>query len=321
MHANMNADGVSTLWLHTPAIHDRRSLRAFQEDFSQFLGGTQIEPVHEQPLAVRGSLTVFGTTVLAMGETSPSRCIHPHQQPPEDEVMLLGWPQAQCTLQAGGQTLDLSDGDVVLSCAGLTQTVVNHIPGRLCAVSLSRAMLGDMRVDVDAMLLHPLHANPAAAMLMAYARLLRDQDLPPSPELRHAATVHLHDLAALAAGAAGDAAHQALGRGARAARLSAVKQAIAQQFTRPGLSAAEVARHQGISPRYLHKLLEAEGMSFSALVSEHRLNLAMHMLSDARLKARAISDIAFDVGFNDLSHFNHRFRQRFGMTPTQARLG
>jgi len=32
-----------------------------------------------------------------------------------------------------------------------------------------------------------------------------------------------------------------------------------------------------------------------------------------------VSDIAFDCGFNDLSHFNRCFRRRFGLTPTAAR--
>jgi AraC-like DNA-binding protein len=33
----------------------------------------------------------------------------------------------------------------------------------------------------------------------------------------------------------------------------------------------------------------------------------------------AAGAIAFDVGFGDLSTFNHAFRRRFGMTPSELR--
>jgi AraC-like DNA-binding protein len=32
-----------------------------------------------------------------------------------------------------------------------------------------------------------------------------------------------------------------------------------------------------------------------------------------------VSAIAFDAGFNDLSHFNRAFRQRFGVTPSEIK--
>ena len=34
-----------------------------------------------------------------------------------------------------------------------------------------------------------------------------------------------------------------------------------------------------------------------------------------------ISEIAYEVGFNDLSYFNRAFRRRFGHSPGEARKG
>jgi AraC-like DNA-binding protein len=34
---------------------------------------------------------------------------------------------------------------------------------------------------------------------------------------------------------------------------------------------------------------------------------------------RMIGEIAFSWGFSDLSHFSRRFRDQFGMTPSEAR--
>lgn len=47
-----------------------------------------------------------------------------------------------------------------------------------------------------------------------------------------------------------------------------------------------------------------------------RLRAAGHMLCDRRVP---IASVAFDVGFQDLSVFNHAFRETFGMTPRQLR--
>jgi AraC-like DNA-binding protein len=78
-----------------------------------------------------------------------------------------------------------------------------------------------------------------------------------------------------------------------------------------------VARSQGISPRYLQRLLEESGSSFTARVTELRLQRAFALLGDTGL--RRISDIALDAGFSDISHFNRLFRARFGDTPSAVR--
>ncbi|MGO9632816.1 MAG: helix-turn-helix transcriptional regulator [Steroidobacteraceae bacterium] len=70
---------------------------------------------------------------------------------------------------------------------------------------------------------------------------------------------------------------------------------------------------------YIHKLFESEGLTFSAFVLGQRLSRAHRMLSDPRFADRNISSVAFDVGFGDLSYFNHTFRRRYAATPTDIR--
>jgi AraC-like DNA-binding protein len=45
------------------------------------------------------------------------------------------------------------------------------------------------------------------------------------------------------------------------------------------------------------------------------------MLSDPRLTNRRIGDIAGACGFSDPSHFGRRFRQFYGVTPSDIRAG
>jgi AraC-like DNA-binding protein len=43
------------------------------------------------------------------------------------------------------------------------------------------------------------------------------------------------------------------------------------------------------------------------------------MLADPARLGLKVSEIAYSVGFADLSYFNRTFRLRFGMTPSDAR--
>jgi AraC-like DNA-binding protein len=105
----------------------------------------------------------------------------------------------------------------------------------------------------------------------------------------------------------------------RAARLSVIKADIAANLSDCDLKAATVAARQGVTPRYVHKLFESEGTSFSEFVLSQRLGRAYRIFSDPRFFDRLISSIAFETGFGDLSHFNHCFRRRYGVTPSDVR--
>jgi AraC-like DNA-binding protein len=74
-----------------------------------------------------------------------------------------------------------------------------------------------------------------------------------------------------------------------------------------------------VTPRYIHKLFENEGLTFSSFVLGQRLSRAHRMLSDPRFADRNISTVAFDVGFGDLSYFNRTFRRRYVATPTDIK--
>lgn len=101
--------------------------------------------------------------------------------------------------------------------------------------------------------------------------------------------------------------------------LLAMIEFIDQRLVQDDLSARTVASHFGISPRYVHKLFERFGPSFSQFVRERRLDCSMTSLRDPRKLHATISDIAYESGFSDLSNFNRRFKQHFGMTPREAR--
>ena len=129
---------------------------------------------------------------------------------------------------------------------------------------------------------------------------------------------HIVDLAAVAI-----TPHRALGESNLSAVVAARRHAtfdyLASHFLDPELSLTKVARRLGISTRYLQRLLETSETSFIAHVTELRLKHAF-MLLTAQCEAKdRISEIALQVGFSDISHFNRLFRSRFGATPSDVR--
>jgi AraC-like DNA-binding protein len=78
------------------------------------------------------------------------------------------------------------------------------------------------------------------------------------------------------------------------------------------------ARH-GVTPRYVHKLFEAEGTTLSRFVLGKRLARVHRLLTDPRNAACSIGSLAYDAGFGDLSTFNREFRRRYGMAPSELR--
>ena len=64
------------------------------------------------------------------------------------------------------------------------------------------------------------------------------------------------------------------------------------------------------------KIKSVAGLTPVQLIVEYRLNQVEALLEDAQLH---VTDIAFEVGFGDLSHFYRVFKKKHGMSPSQYR--
>jgi AraC-like DNA-binding protein len=161
--------------------------------------------------------------------------------------------------------------------------------------------------------------GPAFSLLDGYLRSLASLEEPPSSELASAIGVHLLDLVAATLGPTAEAANIVTERGVKAARLQAILAEVARRFSDPNFDLDNVAGALGLSRRYVQKLFEGTGKSFTEHLAGCRLERAFAMLTDPHHLHLAIIDIAFGVGFGDVSHFNRMFRRRFGETPSGVR--
>ncbi len=83
------------------------------------------------------------------------------------------------------------------------------------------------------------------------------------------------------------------------------------------LSLELLSKNLGYAPQYLSSLFHKEsGMSLSAYLQRLRVEKACLLLSEHRL---SVSQIAQEVGYGDLKHFNAIFRRYKNMSPREFR--
>jgi AraC-like DNA-binding protein len=79
----------------------------------------------------------------------------------------------------------------------------------------------------------------------------------------------------------------------------------------------EVAAQLGMSRRTLARRLAAEGLTFADVLAELRVALAKRELQDRGL---TISQVAWLLGYREVSAFTHAFKRWTGKTPREARM-
>jgi len=83
----------------------------------------------------------------------------------------------------------------------------------------------------------------------------------------------------------------------------------------PGLE--DIAARLHMTPRTLHRALQRDGWTYSAIVEEHRRLLAVDLLQTT---AQTIAEVADQLGFDEQSSFIRAFRRWYGVTPGAYRL-
>jgi AraC-like DNA-binding protein len=92
---------------------------------------------------------------------------------------------------------------------------------------------------------------------------------------------------------------------------------IGAHFQDPDLSVETVGRETGINQNKVPAILQHKfNMAFKQYLNEIRITEAKRLLKDTD---RTITEIAFSVGYNNVTHFNRVFRQDVGIAPSTYR--
>jgi AraC-like DNA-binding protein len=112
-------------------------------------------------------------------------------------------------------------------------------------------------------------------------------------------------------------ADEALARQPQHGRVrSAVEDTLPQLLPHGNPHVSEVARQLGMSTRTLSRKLSTEGAAFADILDQLRSALAQDYLSERELP---ISEIAWLLGYSEVSSFSHAFKRWTGKTPRQFR--
>jgi AraC-like DNA-binding protein len=304
----------------TEALPTRNRISAWRE-FAREVVCVDIAPLAEPPFeceamlrALPGLRTVSWASSAARFERTPEIVA----KGADTFGLVINCCETMTAMQRNRE-IPLGAGDAALLLHSEPAALVQS-PGRGLCLVLPRAALAPLVPQIEDAATRPIpHQNDALRLLLSYEKVVREDLALVAPELRNLTITHIHDLVAMLVGATGDGAAVAEGRGVAAARLAVIKADIVEHLDQRHLSLVAVAARQQVTPRYIQKLFEREGITFSEFVLEQRLARVHLMLSDPRMAGRTVSAIAYGAGFGDLSHFNRVFRARYGARPSDVR--
>ena len=97
--------------------------------------------------------------------------------------------------------------------------------------------------------------------------------------------------------------------------LDRVQNVMENKLTSSQFNAQEFSEAVGMSRMQLHRKLKAlTGLSATEFVRSQRLKLAASLLQSSNA---SVSDIGYQVGFNDPSYFTRCFREAYGCSPSE----
>lgn len=94
---------------------------------------------------------------------------------------------------------------------------------------------------------------------------------------------------------------------------------IQANLSSPMLSPEIIAQAHFVSRRRLYELFDVMGKTPSDFIRSERLRRAAVALRDPEQYRSKISDIAFGLGFSDVTTFTRAFSRQYGMTPREYR--
>ncbi|WP_117233375.1 helix-turn-helix domain-containing protein [Vibrio maerlii] len=101
---------------------------------------------------------------------------------------------------------------------------------------------------------------------------------------------------------------------ARQEWLQKVKALVEELYAEPAFGTTSISEHLFMSERsFQRRFKQVTNRTFTDYLLEYRLDKACELLSEGLM----ISDVAFATGFNEPSYFSQRFKQQFGLTPSQ----
>ncbi len=301
----------------------RRERLAFVHDFmARHIGGRRFAPADRDNVRIdMEAMPLPSGLTVARGHYNPmggARTRELLQDGREQYLLLIHNEEHEISID-GKALIKIAPGDIVLLNEGTCHEFWYGKPTTVDLVSLDRQTLADLapRIELEASYMIPATAC-GMPLLANYVETLRRYP-PASSRAGDMASRHVYDLTALVLDGFVRGGAERNERSKAAARRRLVQRDVLENLSDPGLHIDLVAQRQGVTPRYIQRLFESEGTTFTEFVRDCRLDLAFRLLREREADSSMITAIAYDVGFSDLSTFSRAFRRRFNATPSEIR--
>ena len=291
-------------------------------------------PVRQAPMHGRLESGTLGNLHVARVVSSPQRVERTRERAAEDAdpfILMSVQLRGRTIVRQGGNEADLTPGCIAFYDTARPYTltlpsdfdqIVLHLPRQQLHASVPRG-LDHMAQRLNA-------SDPFAQAILALApQLLRmlgsarqamaERTAAAAIELIALALDSMGDPAERTAGAVDDRSQGTSGPAA-AALVWRTRDLIGQQLDDTALSPARLASQVHVSLRRLQEVFQNQGTTLTDCIWEARLEFARGLLSTVAHSHESISTVAYRAGFTDVAHFSRRFKQQFGMSPSQYRV-
>ena len=319
------ATSATPIRFSTEDLPERDRTALWREVIGRNVVRLDLEPLSERPLRSDVSVHALPGLTMMRGDISDHKVARTRELITDGntdfrlEIRLNGREH----MSQRGREVVLNEGDAALVCCA-AEVVAVQSPGLFLGLHIPRADLAALVPNAEDAVMRRIPRDiPALRLLVNYAGSIYQQGDLATPGLHRSVASHIRELVALSIAAASEVKPDGFA-GGRAALLHAIKADILKNLTSPELNLELLAFRHGLQPRYIQRLFQREGATFSQFVIEQRLARAYRILmgampADARPGESSIGAIAYACGFNDQSYFNRRFRQHYGMTPSELR--
>jgi len=292
---------------------DEATKVAAAHDFSSRVGRTF------QGLIRKGMLGSLTLTMLEHDACAVRRTDRYIKSGSEDDLLLSLVLDGSLVLHQDGRDATVRPNELYLLDSGRPFSVDVGSSLRLLLVKVRRCELQGRLGDVRALTARPITSSePVASLASGFLTMLPGRVDALDPSTGEKVAQHLLDLTALAFSLQLQEEGACLST-SRMTMLLRLKAIIEARLCDSGLRPAHAAAAAGISVRYANALLAHEGMSLERFIMLRRLQHCRRALEDVMQSSRTVSDIAYSLGFSDMSHFTRRFKAQFGCSPSECR--
>jgi hypothetical protein len=262
----MTGTGNRIVEFSTDHLPERDRISYWREHYGQVMLRVDLEPVRDIAFEARMSSMTLPGLQLMEASSSPAVISRSGEYLADgnDDIMLAINRMGAAMISSGGRQQSLRAHEAILLSGSEAASFHRTTLGRSLTLRVPRAILESDVTGVDDRLMRPIPGDHGALKLLGYyTGWLLDAGASMDSKLLNLSVRHVHDLLTLAIGPTADFAETARTRGLRAARLKLAKSYIVAHSHRRDTSVASVAANLSVTPRYVQRLFEADGTTFS----------------------------------------------------------